>query len=54
MRSSASSNHSPRGSKAKFFRIQFSDLHVSKKDLVEIWCDQLKSKLFKAKYFANE
>ena len=54
MRSSASSNHSPRGSKTKFFHIQFSDLHVSKEDLVEIWCDQLKSQLFKAKYFANE
>src|SRR5580700_663619 len=54
MRSSASSNHSPRGSKTKFFRIQFSDLHISKEDSVEIWCDQLKSQLFKAKYFANE
>jgi hypothetical protein len=54
MRSSASSNHSPRGSKTKFFHIQFSDLHVSKEDLVEIWCDQLKSQLFKPKYFANE
>ena len=54
MRSAASSNHSPRGSKTKFFRIQFPDLHVSKEDLVEIWCDQLKSQLFKAKYFVNE
>ena len=54
MRSSASSNESARGSETKFFRIQFSDLHVSKEDSVEIWCDQLKSQLFKAKYFANE
>ena len=36
MRSSASSNHSPRGSKTKFFHIQFSDLHVSKEDLKEV------------------
>jgi hypothetical protein len=54
MRPSASSNHSPRGPKTKFFRIQFSDLHVSKEDSVGIECDQLKSQLFKAKYFADE
>jgi len=35
--------HSPRGSKTKFFRVQFSDLHVSKEDLVEIWCDHSKA-----------
>jgi hypothetical protein len=54
MRSSESSDYSPRGSKTKFFRIEFSYLHVSKENSVEIWCDQLKSQLFKAKHFANE
>jgi hypothetical protein len=43
MRPSASSNHSPCSSKTKLFRVQFSDLHVSKKDFVEVWCDHSKA-----------
>src|ERR1700683_3067412 len=39
---------------SELFRIEFSDLHVSKEDSVRPWCDQLESQLFKAGYFADE
>ena len=35
-------------------RIEFSDLHVSKEDSVDLWCDQFESQLLKAEYLANE
>jgi hypothetical protein len=54
MRSSANSADSPWSSKTKLFHIEFSDLHVSKRDSIKPWCDQLESKLFEAEYFANE
>jgi Domain of unknown function (DUF892) len=39
---------------AKLFNIEFSDLHVSKEDPVELGCDQLKSQLFETEYFADK
>src|ERR1700757_5457979 len=54
MHSSANSDHSPCSPGAKLFRIEFSDLHVSKEDSVESWCYQLKCQLFEAEYLADE
>ena len=54
MHSPTNSDHSPRSSKTKLFRVEFSDLHVSKEDSIEPWCDQLKCQLFEAEYFADE
>jgi hypothetical protein len=45
-------DHSSCSPEAKLFNIEFSDLHVSKEDPVELGCDQLKSQLFEAEYFA--
>jgi hypothetical protein len=39
MYSSTNSDHSPCSSKTKLFHVEFSDLHVSKEDSVEPWCD---------------
>jgi hypothetical protein len=50
----ASSNHPPHRPKAKLFRIEFSDLQVSKEDPVIPRCDQFESQLFEAKDFADE
>jgi hypothetical protein len=52
-RGQAQTTH-PRRSEAKLFRIEFSDLHVSKEDSVKPWCDQLESQLFEAEYLADE
>ena len=54
MHSSANSYHSPCSSKTKLFRIEFSDLHVSKEDSIKPWCDQLECQLFEAEYLADE
>jgi hypothetical protein len=54
MRSPATSDHSPRSSKTKLFHIEFSDLHFSKEDSIEPWCDQLECQLFEAEYLADE
>ena len=48
------SDHSPCGSKAKLFHIQFSDLHVSKEDSIQPRCGEFKSQLFEAEYLADE
>jgi hypothetical protein len=48
------SDHSSRGPEAKLVHVEFPDLHVSKKDSVEIWRNQLKSQLFEAEYLADE
>jgi hypothetical protein len=50
----AGSDYSPSRSEAKLFRIEFSDLHVSKEDSVKPWCDQLESQLLEAENFADE
>jgi hypothetical protein len=50
----ADSDYSPCRSEAKFFRIEFSDLHVSKEDSIKPWCYQLESQLFEAEYLADE
>ena len=50
----ARSDYSPRSSEAKVFRIELSDLHVSKEDSVKPWCDQLECQLFEAEYLADE
>jgi hypothetical protein len=44
----------PCSSKTKLFRIEFSDLHVSKDDSIKPWCDQLECQLFEAEYLADE
>ena len=54
LRSSTNSGHSPCRSKTKLFRIEFSDLHVSKEDSIKPRCDQLDSQLFEAEYLADE
>jgi hypothetical protein len=41
-------------SKTTLFRIEFSDLHVSKEDSVKPWCDQLERQLFEAEHLADE
>jgi hypothetical protein len=41
-------------SKAKLFRIEFSDLHVSKEDSIKPWCNQLERQLFEAENLADE
>jgi hypothetical protein len=41
-----SSDHSSRSSEAKFFGIEFSDLHGSKENSVKPRCDQLDAQLF--------
>src|SRR5271170_3044433 len=48
------SDNTPCRSKPKLFSVELSDLHVSKEDSIQIRCDQLKTQLFKAEYFANE
>ena len=50
----ARSDYSPRSSEAKLFRIELSDLLVSKEDSVKPWCDQLECQLFEAEYLADE
>ena len=50
----AGSDYPPHRSEAKLFRIEFSDLHVSKEDSVKPRCNQLESKFLEAKYFADE
>ena len=50
----ARSDYSPRSSEAKVFRIELSDLHVSKEGSVKPWCDQLECQLFEAEYLADE
>src|SRR5271155_5553110 len=47
-------DHSSCSPEAKLFNIEFSDLHVSKEDPVELGCHQLKSQFFEAEYFANK
>ena len=54
MHSSTGSDYFSRSSEAKLFGIEFSDLHVSKKDPVKPRCDQFDSQLFEAEYFADE
>jgi hypothetical protein len=54
MHSLANSDHSPCSSKTNLFRIEFSDLHVSKEDSIKPRCDQLKCQLFEAEDFADE
>jgi hypothetical protein len=50
----AGSDYSPRRSDAKLSRIEFSDLHFSKEDLVKPWCDQLESQFLEENDFADE
>src|ERR1700721_4025035 len=50
----ARSAYSPRRSEAKLFRIELSDLHVSKEGSIKPWCDQLECQLFEAEYLADE
>ena len=50
----ARSDYSPRRSELKLFRIELSDLHVSKEGSVKPWCDQLECQLFEAEYLADE
>ena len=50
----AGSDDSPRRSEPMLFRIEFSDLHVSKEDPVKPWCDQLECQLFEAEYLADK
>ena len=54
MHSSTGSDYFSRSSEAKLFGIEYSDLHVSKKDPVKPRCDQFDSQLFEAEYFADE
>jgi len=50
----ANLDHSPCSPKTKLFRIEFSDLHVSKEDSIKPRCYQFESQLFEAEYFADE
>ena len=54
MHSLTGSEHPSRSSEAKLFGIEFSDLHVSKKDSMKPWRDQFERQLFEAEYLADE
>jgi hypothetical protein len=54
MHLSANSDHSPCSPKTKLFHIEFSDIHVSKKDSMKPWRDQFERQLLEAKYLTDE
>jgi len=47
-------DHSPCNSKAKLFHIEFSDIHISKKDFIKSRCGQLECQFFEAEDLADK